>query len=188
MSFQVRPLPEDVQQLLHTLQAPPRLVAHLTLVHDVAGQLCTAWPRYWPQVAVDQEAVLLGAATHDAGKVRYPEELNGPGTQHETIGPSLLIAHGIPAQYARFAQTHGTWQQTTMVNIEDLLVALADTIWKGKRNEDLELRLAGLIADVCSAETWQVYMQLDELITRITEDADKRLAWQERSSKNGGRP
>jgi hypothetical protein len=40
MPFRVQPLPPQVQQLLQTLAAPPRLIAHLTLVHDVAEQLC----------------------------------------------------------------------------------------------------------------------------------------------------
>ncbi|MFD3326761.1 hypothetical protein [Streptomyces sp. NPDC058701] len=35
----VRPLPPEVSALLRTLAAPPRLAAHLRLVHDVAYEL-----------------------------------------------------------------------------------------------------------------------------------------------------
>ena len=35
--MELRPLPLGVDALLAELQAPPRLVAHLRAVHDVAG-------------------------------------------------------------------------------------------------------------------------------------------------------
>ena len=44
----------------------------------------------WPVLSVDHEAVLYGAATHDIGKVLHPNELDGPGNEHEKDGPALL--------------------------------------------------------------------------------------------------
>ena len=38
----LRPLPNQVNELLESLNAPPRLAAHLRAVHDVAWQLTQA--------------------------------------------------------------------------------------------------------------------------------------------------
>jgi hypothetical protein len=46
----VQQLPEYVVRLLQQLDAPPRLVAHLVLVHDVALTLTQALDRRWPDV------------------------------------------------------------------------------------------------------------------------------------------
>ncbi|MEO1173958.1 MAG: phosphohydrolase, partial [Myxococcota bacterium] len=59
------PLPPIVQKLLSDLRAVPRLVAHLTLVHDTASALLASFVRRFPELEVDREVVLLGAALHD---------------------------------------------------------------------------------------------------------------------------
>ena len=127
----LRPLPAQAASLLQDRDAPPRLVAHLILVHDVAAQLLDALHSQWPSLSIDSQAVLLGAALHDIGKVLHADELTGPGQHHEQDGPRLLIDRGIAPQVARFAQTHGSWRTDSDLEIEDLLVALADTCWKG---------------------------------------------------------
>ena len=129
----------------------------------------------WPCLKYDRQAVIIGAATHDIGKVIHVEELSASGNQHEIIGPGLLIQNGIPEKYARFALTHGRWEQSTA--IEDLLVTLADKIWQGARNKDLEMKIAGQISAVCGEAIWSVYMKLDDLLSAIAKDADERLAW-----------
>ncbi|MFD7454334.1 hypothetical protein [Kitasatospora sp. NPDC059827] len=76
MTTDLPPLPTDVAELLRSVDAPPRLVAHLALVHQVAEQVvefCAA-----EGLAFDHHAVRYGAATHDIGKVVHPEELSGP--------------------------------------------------------------------------------------------------------------
>ena len=83
----VRPLPPQVEVLLHDIGASPRLVAHLRLVHDVAVTLQEQLSVRWPNFAYDNQAVVVGAATHDVGKAIYSDELSAPGTQHEDIGP-----------------------------------------------------------------------------------------------------
>ena len=107
----IRDLPDDARQVLKRLNAPPRLVAHLTLVHDVAADILKSLQAQWPNLSIDKGAVLFGAATHDIGKVLHPAELVGPGSKHERDGPGLLEQVGIPADRCRFARTHGTWKQ-----------------------------------------------------------------------------
>jgi hypothetical protein len=78
----LRPLPDQAAQLLEDLEAPPRLAAHLRLVHDVAHQLLAWVTGRYPALRVDREAVLFGAATHDIGKTAHIAELSGPGSAH----------------------------------------------------------------------------------------------------------
>src|SRR5690606_2570356 len=90
--LRLQPLPAPAQALLEQHSAPPRLVAHLTLTHDVAARLVTGIRKHWPDLPLDVEAVRFGAATHDLGKVTYPEELQQPGNRHEAAGEQLLLA------------------------------------------------------------------------------------------------
>jgi hypothetical protein len=171
-------LPPDVLDILAKYTAPPRLVAHLTIVYDVALKLIKQLEVSWPLLDYDQECVLIGAATHDVGKVVYPNELSGPGVQHEEIGPQLLMEAGLSETQARFARTHGRWYQEAAVQLEDVLVAFADTIWKGKRDEALEQEMARQIARQCREEPWQVYMQLDDIAQELAKGAHDRILWQ----------
>jgi hypothetical protein len=171
-------LPPEVVDLLAKYAAPPRLVAHLTIVHDVAIALIKRVDACWPLLDYDQGRVLIGAATHDVGKTVYPNELTGPGTQHEEIGPQLLRESGFPEAHARFARTHAQWDREAPVQLEDVLVAFADTIWKGKRDEALEREIAQQIAKRCQEETWEVYMKLDDIACELAKGAHARILWQ----------
>lgn len=62
--------------------------------------------------------------------------------------------------------------------MEDLLVSLADKVWKAKRVPDLEQKLTDLLASVSGDPSWQVFMALDDVLDRIASDADGRLAFQ----------
>ncbi|MEH0938097.1 HD domain-containing protein [Micromonospora psammae] len=169
----LRQLPAQVADLLVELNAPPRLAAHLRAVHDVAAQL-TAWLTvHYPTLVIDREAVLFGAATHDIGKTVHVEELSGPGSRHEQAGPQLLLDAGIEPSLARFAATHASWR-TTAAEIEDLLVSLADKIWKAKRVPDLEQLVVDRLAAASGQEPWQAFLHLD----KIAMNADHRLAFQ----------
>ncbi|GCE45226.1 HD domain-containing protein [Thermosporothrix hazakensis] len=174
--MQIQHLPESIQAILAKHAAPPRLVAHLTIVHDVAVRLTARLQHHWPHLTYDRQAVLIGAATHDIGKAIVREELTGPGSRHEEIGPQLLRESGLRESYARFARTHNQWAQESP--LEDLLVAFADTIWKGKRNIELEEALVKRIASQCQQEVWSVYMQFDEIAEELAQDAHHRLLWQ----------
>jgi hypothetical protein len=164
------PLPPRARTLLESLGAPSRLGAHLRMVHDVAVTL-TSWAR--PRVDFDVTAVLFGAATHDIGKIRHPAELSGPGSLHEAAGCALLLEQGVEEASARFARTHGSWDAPD-ATLEDLLVSLADKVWKGKRIPELEQRVVSWLG----GPPWETFLALDDELERIAGGADARLAFQ----------
>ena len=173
-----RPLPVDAHRILTAVHATPRLVAHLTLVHDVACELVAAIQKAFPEIVFDADDVFFGAATHDIGKAEFPNELIRPGSSHEAKGAQLLIGLGVPAHRARFAITHGNWSRNCENKIEDLFVALADNVWKGKRSSDLETQVARSIVQMTWKEEWRVFVTLDDILEKLAADADHRLAWQ----------
>ncbi|MFC6017467.1 HD domain-containing protein [Plantactinospora solaniradicis] len=182
----LRPLPPRAVELLVTVDAPPRLAAHLRAVHDVAAQLLDWLRQRYPRLVVDHEAVLFGAATHDIGKCLHPEELSGPGSRHEPAGRQLLLTHGVPAELARFAATHARWDHPD-VTIDDLLVSLADKVWKGRREQDLETLVVGRLAGAGDEQPWAAFMGLDDVLGRIAGEADARLDFQARYPTNAER-
>jgi hypothetical protein len=125
-------------------------------------------------IVVDHDLVLLGAALHDAGKTIHVQEMTGPGHRHEAAGERLLIAHGIPAELARFCVTHAAWDDDART-VEDLLVALADKLWKGKREEGLEQRAVVRIAGLTRRAPWEVFAAFDAICEAIAADGPDRL-------------
>lgn len=173
-----RPLPPDVLGLLRRTSAPPRLIAHLVLVHDFASRLTEQLSQAFPNVTFDTDAVLFGAGIHDVGKALDTAELVQPGKEHETHGVELLLQMGIPEGRAKFAYTHGNWNTAQNVTLEDLLVALADNCWKGKRVDELETRAVDLLSSASGKPAWDCYAELDDILGSLAADADDRLEWQ----------
>lgn len=173
----LRRLPQAVEDLLRELRAAPRLAAHLRLVHDVACQLTEALTGRYPQLPMDRAAVEFGAATHDIGKAVHPEELSQPGSAHEAAGRELLLRHGVPAELARFAATHASWTLPA-VPLDDVLVSVADKVWKGKRVAELEELLVDRVAAATAGDRWQTFLDIDDLLEGIAAGADDRLAFQ----------
>jgi len=171
------PLPDRVAELLSELACPPRLAAHLRAVHDVAHQLVDWVEQHYPAVIFDREAVLFGAATHDVGKTVHLAELSGPGSAHEEAGQVLLLGHGISPELARFAATHASWADAR-VRLDDLLVSLADKVWKNKRVQDLEDLVVARLADASGRAAWEEFLTLDGILARIGDEADQRLEFQ----------
>lgn len=174
------PLPPYVHQLLVRADAPLRLQAHLTLVYTVAKDILDAIKGEWPVLHLYERELLFGAATHDIGKARQTAELYREGKSHEAIGEALLCEYGVEPSMARFARTHGEWTPADRT-LEDLLVTLADTVWKGKRIVELEERIAEQIANALYCDKWDVFVKLDSILAEIALDADKRLRWQNES-------
>lgn len=178
------PLPPLARRLLTQSGAPPRLVAHLHLVHDVAARLTRQCSKALPKLRVDTDAIAFGAATHDIGKALFPAELSGAGSRHELAGEAWMIAHDIEARLARFARTHGLGAEDEALGLEDLLVITADKLWKGKRVVALEERLIRELAHSTGEDYWDVWSLLNTHFDGLAEDADRRLTWQGRFSPN----
>jgi putative nucleotidyltransferase with HDIG domain len=177
MSTGYIPLPSEVQEICRDVDAPPRLVAHLILVHDVAVKLAVEISKRWPEVKFDKREVSFGAATHDMGKAAHPEELVSPGHKHEHVGAALLEDQGVPENLARFAYTHANWRDARVRGVEDLIVALADNLWKGKRLDELEDRFVGLVSTKTAKEKWEFFSEFDRVCQKLASEADMRLAW-----------
>ncbi|MEU4064188.1 HD domain-containing protein [Streptomyces wedmorensis] len=171
------PLPDRVVELVSESECSPRLAAHLRAVHDVAHQLVEWIERHCPVLSFDREAVLFGAATHDIGKAVLVSELSGPGAEHEEVGRTLLLGRGVSPELARFAATHASWRESG-VGLEDLLVSLADKIWKNKRVPDLEDLIVARLVEAGGGAAWEEFSALDEVLSRIGDGADERLAFQ----------
>lgn len=116
------------------------------------------------------------AATHDIGKTIYTNELSEAGHKHEQAGLQLLLSLGISEEKSKFAASHSSWLESSA--LEELLVSLADKIWKGNRVQDLEDLLIERISTETKTERWEVFSLLDSIIDNITKDADKRLSFQ----------
>lgn len=159
----LRPLPDRVAELLRKLDAPPRLAAHLRAVHDVAHRLVDWLEERQPALRFDRDAVLFGAATHDIGKTAHVGELSGPGSAHEEAGRELLLAQGVSAELARFAGTHAAWTGPD-IGIEDLLVSVADKIWKNKRVQELEDLVVARLAEASGRTRWEEFLAFDDVL------------------------
>jgi putative nucleotidyltransferase with HDIG domain len=166
-----------IQDLTEKNTMPPRLLAHLTTVHHVASIILDWLEKTYPALSLDKEAVRFGAMTHDIGKVTAREEIDRPGADHEKLGYQLLLTYNVSPELARFTYTHSAWTNKT-TTIEDWIVSLADKVWKGKRVIDLEELIVQHISDMVNKEKWEVFGELDDLLTLISQDADKRLAYQ----------
>ncbi len=177
VAYEPQPLPETAIDLCKELDAPPRLVAHLRVVHDAAIQLTELLKESLPLLNFNQREVLTGAAIHDLGKCQHQNELYAPGNRHETDGSALLESVGVSADISRFCRTHGAWSSEDLP-LEDLLVGLADASWKGQRLDLLERRIVSKIASVGELQEWYVFGILDSILEKVAANSSARLAWQ----------
>ena len=162
----------DAYLLLRKLGAPPRLLLHLELVGEAADLLVGAYISLG--LRFDAKLIELGVAVHDAGKIVYPEELNAPGARHEESGEALMLAHGVQPEVARCCVTHAAWQGQD-VSLEERSVALADKLWKGKREETLELCVIDDVAGRLGIGRWDVFATLDSVFEEIAAEGTVRL-------------
>lgn len=162
----------DAIEWLVSSGAHPWLVRHHELVVEAAERLIDEL-RALP-IAFDREHVVLGAALHDAGKIEHAEEMHAPGHAHETAGERLLLRAGYAPHIARACVTHAGWSDAR-ATLEDRLIALADKLWKGKRDADLERALVDELADRLSRPSWEIFDVFDGLCERIAADGPDRL-------------
>lgn len=166
--------PAEALRWLAERGAHPWLVRHHELVLEAAEELVAAIARELG-VRVDERQVLLGAALHDAGKIVVPEEMRQRGHAHERAGERMLLDAGFEPRVARACVTHATWWDAR-ASIEDRLIALADALWKGRRDDALERALLEEIARMTGREAWEVFDAFDRICERVADGSEHRLA------------
>ena len=164
--------PNEALLLLRSLNAPEKLLLHVALVSEAGELLLRGLSKR--QLALDVDWVRCGILLHDAGKILHPEELSQKGAQHEPAGELLLLSHRVPPHIARGCLSHAQWQTMTCA-LEELLVALADKLWKGARVPELELRVIDAIAAKLNQERWDLFLELDALFEKIASGSEDRL-------------
>jgi hypothetical protein len=163
---------QDAYRLLQDLGAPPRLIHHVTLVGEAADLLIAQFTALG--LSFDADRIRLGVAFHDVGKILYPAELTEPGKQHEPAGEALLLAHHVDPNIARCCRSHGQWAEMTC-EFEEWVVALADNLWKGKRNIALEHQVITAIATQLNSPYWDLFVDLDNGFEAIAAGGASRL-------------
>lgn len=94
-----------------------------------------------------------------------PAELHTPGDRHELRGERLLLDAGISPRLARFARTHGRIDESA--TIEDRLVALADKLWRGRRDREIEDGVIAWLEDATGQPGWEIFRWIDALADEL---------------------
>ncbi|MFZ6741897.1 HD domain-containing protein [Undibacterium sp. JH2W] len=162
----------EAYQLLSQLGASERLLTHVKLVGEAAEILISKFENM--DLQFDANLIRLGVAIHDAGKILHPNELDGPGSLHEPVGEKMLLDHGVQKIVARCCVSHAQWQHGDL-NLEELSVAAADKLWKGKREAELELTLIQAIALQKQIDHWDIFTMLDDTFEAIAAGGSERL-------------
>jgi hypothetical protein len=144
-------------------------------VHDAAAGLVTWVGDYCPPLGRGSGRGAVRRNTRHR-QIRHPENCPPPATP---TGYQLLLAQGIPEATARFARTHATWTGPD-IGVNDLLVSSADKVWKAQRVPDLEQLLVDRLAAANGSKPWQAFLDLDDELTRIAADADRKLEFHNR--------
>ncbi len=160
-------------QWLASRGAHPWLVRHHELVLEAAEAIVEGLRPLG--IRFDGDHVRLGAAVHDAGKIEHAAEMRAPGHEHERAGEQLLLRSGFPAHIARACVTHAAWFEPRAA-LEDRLIALADKLWKGKRDADLEAALTEELATRLDRPSWEVFGAFDTVCEVVASDGPDRLS------------
>ncbi len=163
---------EEAISLLKKRGAEDRLLTHIKLVGEAAEILLAILKKLG--LNINENLVRIGVVVHDAGKVVHPGELNQPGDQHEQAGFEFLLKNNVQPDIARFCLTHARWRETEC-SFEELLVALADNLWKGKREEELELMVVDQTAKKIGRDRWDIFTEMDSCFESIAADGPNRL-------------
>jgi hypothetical protein len=159
-------------QFLRELGAPEHLILHVQLVGEAAELLIAKLQSL--RIPVDKKWVRLGVVFHDVGKILHPEELLLKGNCHEAAGEQLLLDRGVDPKLARCCRSHGQWQ-TLECSLEELLVALADKLWKGQRIPQLEELVVDRLELLGNRDYWDLLTKMDSCFETIAGGGVDRL-------------
>jgi hypothetical protein len=164
--------PAEAYELLKRLGASDRLIRHARVVSEAADALIMEFHEVG--IPLNALVVQLGAVLHDAGKIIHPEELAHTGSLHEHTGEALLLGHQVQPEIARCCRSHGAWNLPD-VTLEERVVALADKLWKGKREAELELLVIDEAAARLKVSRWDIFERLDSAFEEIASNGAARL-------------
>lgn len=163
---------EEAYLLLDELNAPKKLIIHVQLVWEAGKILCAKMKEL--NISIDYLLVEVGIAIHDIGKIVHRSEIVESGILHEKEGEKILLARGYSAKLAKVCVSHGQWKNEDN-SLEELLIALSDKLWKGKRVVELETMVINRIASILDVEYWSTFTELDDCFEGIAADGDLRL-------------
>jgi hypothetical protein len=163
---------DEAHALIVKLGASQRLLTHTRLVGEAAEMLLAQLHRLG--VAHDADFIRAAVVLHDAGKIQHPAELDGGGVKHETAGELLLLAQGVDPALARCCISHAQWAHMHC-SLEELVVALADALWKGKRDAALERKAVEMIGERLGRGFWDLFIELDNCFETIAAAGAARL-------------
>jgi predicted hydrolase (HD superfamily) len=163
----------EASTLLQKLGASQRLIRHVELVGEAAAVLLATLAQQGVQL--DEAFVRVGVVLHDAGKAIHQEELSNPGAEHEPTGERLLLDHGVPPKLARVCKSHAQWASLDP-SLEELVIALADKLWKGVRVPALEELVIARAATAANRDKWDLFIPLDAAFEDLAAGGDDRLA------------
>jgi len=163
---------DEAYNLLKKLDAPACLFVHVKLVGEALEEIIGFLSRY--NLPIDYNFVRLGVVLHDAGKIVYPPEFTESGNRHESEGNRLLLKNGVAPELARCCISHAQYDENEC-SIEELLVALSDSLWKRTRVEKLELKIVDKIAALMGKERWDIFLESDDCFESVASSGGKRL-------------
>ncbi|MFC3152290.1 HD domain-containing protein [Litoribrevibacter euphylliae] len=163
---------QDAYSLLDKLNAPEHLKIHVRLVGEAADLIIDTLQGLG--FLLDFEFIRIGVAIHDIGKIIHTNEMIGPGSEHEPEGEQMLLELGVDARIARCCLSHARFDSMNC-SIEELLIALSDKLWKGKRVESLELKVIDTLAQIKGTDRWDLFADLDACFENIAAGGHDRL-------------
>lgn len=171
--------PADAHTLLRQLGATERLLTHVRLVGEAAEEVLQFLSTIGVQI--DKDLVRIGVAVHDAGKIVHHSELDAPGSEHEPEGQRLILEAGVDPTIARCCLSHARYAEM-QCSTEELLVALADKLWKGKRVHALETEIIDRVASSIGKTRWDLFVDLEACFEAVAARGEERLARSRRSA------
>lgn len=157
--------------LLQRRGASQRLLVHVELVGEAGESIISELERLGAEI--DKEFIRSGIVLHDIGKTVQSSELDREGDLHGETGRDLLRQEGVEPRLAQVCVSHIDWRQAKTV--EELVIACADKLWKGKRVADLEELLVRRVTTDLGLDYWEVFQCMDDCFEAIADRADERL-------------
>ena len=162
---------ERAFELLRRLGAPAQLVMHAELVAEAGEAIISALEGLG--APIDKDFILSGIVLHDIGKTVYFSELAQEGDLHAETGRDLLLREGVDPRLAEVCVSHAAWREVK--TFEELVIACADKLWKGKRVADLEELLVKRVSEEIQLGFWEAFTCLDGCFEEIAGGSDERL-------------